>query len=146
MGVSIPDYIASVLQKYQHNYSKKPKHTPLQLIHNHSNNIEQTAILHDISTTLSQYKTTKIQQIIRSLLYYARAKDNTVSLVLNTIAQSQNKPTKHTQKLCHDLLDYCATYLNTGLKYYKGNMILHIDSGASYLVTTEAKRRVVDYF
>ena len=61
---------------------------------------------------------------------------------LSTIAQTQSKPTKHAQNLCYDVSDYYTTYPNTGLRYYKSDMILQIDPDASYLIAPEAKSRV----
>ena len=64
---------------------------------------------------------------------------------LNTIAQSQRNPTQYIAKLCHQLLDYSATYPNVGLRYHKNDMILHIHSDASYLIAPYAKRRINRY-
>ena len=79
-------------------------------------------------------------------MYYARALDNTMLVTLNIIAQSQSNPTQHTAKLCHHLLDYCATYPNVGLRYHKNDMVLHIHSDASYLIASYAKSRISGSF
>ena len=100
----------------------------------------------DTSPSLSTPNKTKIQQIIGCLLYYARALDNTMLVALNTIAQSQSNPTQHTAKLCHQLLDYCATYPNAELRCHKNEMILHINSDTSYFVAPYVKRRISGYF
>ena len=67
-------------------------------------------------------------------------------VALNTIAQSQSNPTQHTAKLCHQLLDNCATYPNVGIRYRKNDMILHIHSDTSYLVGPYTKSRISSYF
>ena len=67
-------------------------------------------------------------------------------VALNTIAQTQSKPTQQTPKLYNHLLNYCATYPNVGLQYHKSNMVLSIDSDASYLVAPYAKSRIVGYY
>ena len=81
-----------------------------------------------------------------SLLYYARAIDYTLLPALNTISQSQAKPTKNTQQVCKTLLDYCATYPNVVLCYHASDMILNIDSDAAYLVAPGAKSQVAGYY
>ena len=64
----------------------------------------------------------------------------------NTIAQIQSNPIQHTAKLRNDILDYCATYPNVGLRYHKSDIILHIDADASYLVAPYAKSRFTGLF
>ena len=44
------------------------------------------------------------------------------------------------------LLDYLAMYPNPKLRFYVGNMQLHIESDAAYLVLPGAKSRVAGYF
>ena len=40
------------------------------------------------------------------------------------------------------LLDYCATYPNTKIRYYASGMILQVDSDTAYLVVEGAKTRI----
>eukprot|EP00957_Ditylum_brightwellii_P065957 5002040-Ditylum_brightwellii.AAC.1 len=44
------------------------------------------------------------------------------------------------------LMDYLATYPNAVLCFFAGNMQLHVDSNAAYLVVNGAKRRIAGYF
>ena len=67
-------------------------------------------------------------------------------VALNTIFQSQSNPIQHTAKLCQELLDYCTTYPNVGLRYHINDMVFHIYSDALYLVTPYAKTRIGGYF
>ena len=39
-----------------------------------------------------------------------------------------------------------VTYLDSVVRYYVSNMILHIDSDAVYLVAPRAKKRIVGYY
>ena len=71
----------------------------------------------DTTVLLDPKETTRIQQIVGSLLYSARAIDSTILPALNTIAQSQAKPTRKTKEDCATLLDYCATYPHPFLRY-----------------------------
>ena len=66
-------------------------------------------------------------------------------MALIAISQYQSKPTKYTQQLCNNLLDYCTIYPNTGLRNHKSDMILHIDSDVSFLIARETKCRGAGY-
>ena len=65
---------------------------------------------------------------------------------LGSIATQQAKPTEATKKACHKLLDYAATHPNATVRYHKSDMILCIDSDASYLSESKAKSRAAGYF
>ena len=52
-----------------------------------------------------------IQSIASTFLYYARALDFTMLMVLNDVATIQAKPTTKTLQECQQLIDYAATYL-----------------------------------
>ena len=43
-------------------------------------------------------------------------------------------------------MTYAATYPNAKLQFFASNMILHIDSDASYLVQDYARSRIVGYY
>ena len=78
--------------------------------------------------------TKRIQSIVGSLLYYARAIDNTLLTALNSIgAQQSNKPTKATHQRFQHLLDYIATYPNVFLRYHASDMIPYVDSDTTHL-------------
>ena len=87
-----------------------------------------------------------MQQVVVSLLYYARAIDGTMLTALNTISSEQAKPTKQTEQKCQRLLDYAASYQNVFLRYHASNMILHVDSDAAYLVMPQARSRIAGYY
>ena len=52
-------------------------------------------------------------------------------VALSTIGFQQASATEDTNKAIHQLLDYCATYLDDGVLYQSSNMILagHSDDG-----------------
>eukprot|EP00957_Ditylum_brightwellii_P181700 13842090-Ditylum_brightwellii.AAC.1 len=54
----------------------------------------------------------RIQDIVGTLLYYARAVDPTLAAVLSTIASQQAMATKQMEEVCHQWLDYVATHPN----------------------------------
>ena len=87
-----------------------------------------------------------VQQVVGSLLYYARAIDGSMLPALNTIGTEQAKPTKQTEQKCHRLLDYAATYPDAFIRYHASDMVLHVDSDAAYLVMPKARSRIAGYY
>ena len=141
----MPTYIPSLLKKLPYipnlpQYSPHPA-TPFQLARQGT---RQVAAPPDTLPALDKTLTTRVQSIIGSLLYYARAVDCLMLPALNTLSLSrkQSSPTEYTLKLCHRLLDYAATYLNTCLCFHASDMILNIHLDAAYLVATKARSRV----
>ncbi len=59
----------------------------------------------------------RVQEIVGSLLYYARAVDNKLLVALSAIAARQAKATVATEQMVDLLLDYVATYKNDGIVY-----------------------------
>ena len=94
----------------------------------------KNTIQHDTSQSLNQQETTRIQQIIGCLLYYARVLDSTLLKAFNTISQTQEKPSTTTKKLCDHLLNCCATKPNVGLRYYASNMTFQ------YIISCSSRR------
>ena len=100
----------------------------------------------DSSPPLDKTLKTRVQSIIGSLLYYARAIDCTLLPALNALSTQQATPTTNTLKLCHRLLDYSATYPNVTLRYHANDMVLQIHSDAAYLVAPKARSRIAGHF
>ena len=80
------------------------------------------------------------------LLYYAGALDVTMLPALSTIASEQVAPTMKIEQTCQCLLDYAATYLNTFIRYYTSEIILHVESDAAYNVMPKARSRIAGYY
>jgi hypothetical protein len=95
----------------------------------------------DTSAPLSAERLLRVQKIIGSLLYYARAVDNKLLVALNAIAARQSKATIHTEQLVHTLLDYVATYPNDGIVYRASDMVLCAHADAGYLNETKSRSR-----
>ena len=90
---------------------------------------------------LPKQEITKIQQVVGSLLYNAKAVDPTLLVALVSIASEQNKVTQKTAKAITKILNYVATHPLAITKYNASPMNLHIHSDASYL--SEKKLEVV---
>ena len=134
-------YIADMLLKYNHPKPSKPQHSP----HAHRpityGAKEQVLPEDDNSPPLEADEVTRIQGIIGSLLYYARAVDNKLLATLSTISSQQAKATENTKKAVHQLLDYVATYPLDGITYRASSMVLAAHSDASYLTEHGSRSR-----
>jgi hypothetical protein len=78
-------------------------------------------------------------------LYYARAVDPTILVTISSLSTQQAKPTTRTMAAINHLLDYCATHPNAISRYHASDMVLHIESDASYLSEAKAKSRYAGY-
>ena len=148
VDVSMPTYVQDVLHKFQHPPPSKAQRSPF-IIKPHQPfkpGQRQYAKAPDSSPQLDDKGTKRIQSIVGSLLYYARAIDNTILPALNSISAQQSKPTTATHQRCQSLLDYVATYPNVFIRYHASDMILNIDSDAAYLVEPQARSRIAGYF
>jgi hypothetical protein len=79
-------------------------------------------------------------------LYYARAVDPTVLMPLNEISTEQTKATEKNQDATNQLLDHLATHPDATIRYHTSDMILHINSDASYLSVSNAHSRLGGLF
>ena len=75
---------------------------------------------------------TRIQELVGVLLYYSRVIDSSIAAV-NLLSEQQSYPTEDTNKAIQRLIDYCKLYPNNYLVYTACDMVLHIQSDASYL-------------
>ena len=77
----------------------------------------QTAAADDDTDRLDAKTTTRLQQIVGSLLYYARVVDPIMLVALNSISSQQAAPTQATMYQLNQLLDYAATHPNATIEY-----------------------------
>jgi hypothetical protein len=134
-------YIDEVLLKYHHQWPSKPQHAP----HAHREIVcgatMQLAPAEDTSKPLDAAGIKRIQGIVGSLLYYARAVDNKLLATLSVIGTQQAKATENTATAVNQLLDYVATYPSDGITYRASNTILAAHSDASFLTEPNARSR-----
>jgi hypothetical protein len=95
---------------------------------------------------ISDKDVNKLQQLTGTLLYYARAVDTTLSIPINVLASEQSNATEVTADKVLKLLNYCHTHPETKIRYHASDMILHIQSDASYLSENEANSRAEGFF
>ena len=141
----MPNYVAKTLKKLKHPNPKKPVKAP------HTWNVPaygkqpQLAPI-DNSPKLPDNEKKRIQQIVGSFLYYARAIDSTILPALSEISALQSNPTENTKKKATMLLDYLATNPTAKIRYNASDMILHVESDAAYLIAPNAKSRIAGYY
>eukprot|EP00957_Ditylum_brightwellii_P202012 15328186-Ditylum_brightwellii.AAC.1 len=87
-----------------------------------------------------------IQSIAGTFLYYGYTLDRTILPTLNKISTDQSKPTINTTKQSTMFIDYLAAYPKAVLRFFAGNMQLHVDFDTVYLVLNGAKSRIAGYF
>ncbi len=100
----------------------------------------------DSSPKLDAKGIKRVQQIVGSILYYARAVDMTVLMALSSIAVEQTKATEKTMSRCMQLLDYLARQSEAKVRFHASDMILNIHSDASYLSEAKARSRACGHF
>ena len=101
--------------------------------------------LPDSSSLLPPPRKRRIQAVVGSLLYYARAIDGSILPALNEISATQANPTIATEKKIDHLLSFVQHHKNTKNRFYASDMCLHIDSDAAYLVMPGARSRFAGY-
>lgn len=93
----------------------------------------------DLSPPLDLKEIKLLQQIIGIYLYYARAVDPTMLTAINHIASMLQSPTQHTMQCANRLIAYSARYPNHTTIYHASDMILYLQSDASYLSRSNAR-------
>ena len=143
--LSMPGYVAKALHRFQHIVRKlhqdaPNKHQPIQY------GAKVQLVHEDTSDALPDDKIKRIQEIIGTLLYYARAVDPTMLTALSTLASAQAHGTTETLRATNQLLDYCSAHPDAGIVYHKSAMRLRIHSDASYLCEPQARSQAGGHF
>ncbi len=86
------------LVKYGHVAPAKLQHFPCLPNAIQYGKDNQTPMLSNDSPLLDKAGKKRIQQIVRSFLYYARAVDPTIVMALSDLSSQQSIPTKNTMK------------------------------------------------
>ena len=141
----MPGYIPKALIKFQHPHPKQAQHAPATAVPIvYGAKIQEAP--KDTSPPLAPAQIKRIQDIVGTLVYYARAVDPTLSATLSSIASRQTKGTQKLEEEVKQLLDYCATHPNSGVRYVASDMILNAHSDASYLSEPDGRSRAGGHF
>jgi hypothetical protein len=98
-----------------------------------------------VSELLNLEDKTRVQEVLGTLLYYARAVDNTMLTAIGKIATQQASAIKFTLRAVTQLLNYAATNLEAIVLFHASDMVLYVESNASYLSVSKARFRAVGY-
>ena len=117
LEISMPGYIKKVLQKYKHETSPRPQHSPYVITPKNYSKYAHAQLPPDESPKVSKGKIKRIQGVVGSILFYARSVDSTLLVGLNTISIQQTSATENTLKRTEELLDYAATHPDANKRY-----------------------------
>ncbi len=106
----------------------------------------QSPLPTDETRKLTNAKIKQVQKIVGSILYYARAVNLTVLMVLSKIASEQTKGTEKNLETAYQLLDYLASHPNAKVQFRASDMVMNIHSDALYLSKPSARSRACGYF
>jgi hypothetical protein len=146
VDISMPGYIKKKLQEYKHVKAGKMQTTPYTPAPKQFGSEAQRPLPTDTSPLLDKKGIRRVQQIVGSILYYARAVDMTCLMALSSIAIEQTKATERTMERCTQLLDYLAYHSEAKVRFYASDMIMNIHSDASYLSETKSRSRTCGHF
>ncbi len=133
LDISMLGYFKKVLHKYKHCVPSKLQHCPYSPSPKQNSTKAQEPLPANIPPLLPPDKIKKIQHIIGSILYYARAINITVLMALRYIAIKQTKRTTSTMEKAKQLLDFLATNPNATMRFKTSDMIMNIHLDALYL-------------
>ena len=123
VNISMSGYIKKKLQEYGHIFPNRIQRCP------YSPEPKQSG-----SPKLDATGIKRVQKIVGSILYYARAVIMRVLMRLSSIAVEQTKATDQTLGQCMQLLDYLASNDITKVRFRASEMIMNIHSNTSYLL------------
>ena len=135
----MPGYIARALQRFQHPTPPHPEHSPDEWQRPNYGAKTQYATTPDTAAALNATDKLRIMEVLGTLLYYGRAIDSTLLTAIGELATEQSSGTKTTMTKLTQLLNYCATHPDATIRYTASDMMLAIESDASYLSVTKAR-------
>jgi len=94
----MPNYVHKQLVKYRHNAPKRPQYCPYEPGPVQYGRKSQKVPVEQESKLLDKEGKLRVQQVVGSFLYYARAVDMTILHALNSIATESSKPTDRTME------------------------------------------------
>jgi hypothetical protein len=107
----------------------------------------QFAIAPDDTPSLNVANKTSILEVLGTLLFYARAINSTMLLTaIGELATEQSQATQTTMEKLSQLLNYCAAHPDATIRYSASNMLLAVESDASYLSVAKVRSCAAGYF
>jgi hypothetical protein len=141
LTISMPNYVQMALNRFKANNIKVANSPAIYIPPIYGAKVQQKAVEDTTAPLLSKARKTRIQQIVGTFLYYARAVDPTLLTAINKVASQQANPTIAVEKAAERILQYAKKYPNATIEYSASDMILRGHSDASYLSETKARSR-----
>eukprot|EP00980_Cylindrotheca_fusiformis_P027368 scaffold20194_cov75-Cylindrotheca_fusiformis.AAC.1 len=140
----MPGYIERALQRFEHPAPTRREDSPHAWTAPNYGARQQYVT--DTHSPFVDAKDTKmVQTVLGTLLYYAKAVDITMVTAIGSIAMDQAAATELTVKDITQLLNYAATNPDATIRFYASDMVLYVESDASYLSETKARSRVAGF-
>ena len=144
--ISMPGYIDRALKRFQHNFPRTPEHSPHPWQRPNYGAKTQFAAPPDTAPALDAADKLRILEVLGTLLFYARAIDSTLLTAIGELATEQSQSTTHTMEKLAQLLNYCATHPDASVRFTASDMLLAVESDASYLSVAKGRSRAAGYF
>jgi hypothetical protein len=142
--ISMPGYVARALQRFSHPKPTRPQDSPHPWTAPKFGAHQQFATS-DLTPVLDAANKKRIQEVIGTLLYYARAVDCTMLAAISSLSGQQANATQQTLMGITQLLNYCATHPDASIEFRASDMCLHVESDASYLSEPKGRSRAAGY-
>ena len=143
MQLSMPGYCDKAIQRFGHAKRRGAK-SPIIYVPPEFGNTKATIMPikpPKAPEYVDQAAKTFVQEVTGVFLFYSRAVDPTMLAAVNKISMEQSKPTTDTLKAVDRLLSYAEQYPNAVTTIRRSNMILCVQSDASYHSESQARSR-----
>jgi hypothetical protein len=144
VDLSMPGYVERALQRFEHSKPTRDEFSPHAWTAPDYGARQQYA-MHDESPLLDVRNIKRVQEVLGTFLFYGRAVDLTMVTAIGSIATEQASATELTMKAITQLLNYAACNPDATLRYHASDMILYVESDASYLSESKARSRVAGF-
>jgi len=139
VDISMPGCVERALQRFQHPAPAQGQHSPHKCQDIKHGAKTQCATPSDDAPVLDATDVKRVQEVTGAFLHCARAVDSTMLKALNAIASQQAKGAEATMKAVTHLLNCAAAHPNAVVRFHASDMVLWVDSDASYLSEPEAR-------
>ncbi|MHA7856378.1 hypothetical protein [Marinobacter shengliensis] len=144
LDISMPEYVQRALQRFAHPKPTRSEYAPHDYAAPVYGSRQQYETMDD-TPFLDAHDKKRVQEVVGTFLFYARAVDCTMLTALGTIASKQANPTQATMEAVTRLLNYCATNPDAIVRFHASDMQLYVESDASYLSESKARSRGAGY-
>ena len=142
----MPGYVNKAILRFRHQWPQWPQNSPHKHVPPTFGAKSQYTQAEIFSLLLNKADKTYVQAVTGTFLYYERAVDLTILVVLNAIATEQANPMQLTKDKVTQLLDYCTSQEEVIITYRASDMILAVHSDAGYLNKCKSRSRAGGIF